>query len=137
MNLGYATLVLIVYVLAVMRLVRLINGDTILDRLRLWPAGKGRAAREAMLQESAMGHTESAERWRESMGRWNKVLYFIECPWCVGMWMSFGTAWAALFFHENVIVRYVGVALATSHLIGVCARFADTEEITIEDDDDE
>jgi hypothetical protein len=137
MNLGYATLVLIVYVLAVMRLVRLVNGDTILDRLRLIPAGKARDAKLVAEEAERLGQVERAKRYREMMGRWNKVIYFIQCPWCVGMWMAFGTAWAALFAHDNVIVRYVAVALAASHLIGVCARFADTEEIEIEDDDDQ
>lgn len=137
MSIGYATLVLVIYALAAMRLVRLINGDTILDRFRLIPARHAKNAKDIADEAEALGQVERARVFREKLGRWNKVLYFIECPWCVGMWVCFGTVWAALFFHENVIVRYVGIALATSHLIGVCARFADTEEIDIEDDDDQ
>lgn len=137
MSLGYATLVLIVYVLAAMRLVRLINGDTILDRLRLIPARHAKANKDIADEAQRLGQVVRAEMFREKVGRWNKVLYFIECPWCVGMWVAFGTAWAPLFLHDQVIVRYVGIALATSHLIGVCARFADTEEIEIEDADDQ
>ncbi|AYD82005.1 membrane protein [Mycobacterium phage Saguaro] len=137
MSLGYATLVLIVYVLAVMRLVRLVNGDAILDRLRLIPARRAKTAHDIAAEAEQLGQVERARVYREVMGRWNKVLYFIECPWCVGMWAAFATAWVPLFFHDNVVARYVAIALATSHLIGVCARFADTEEIEIEDVDDQ
>lgn len=133
MSLGYATLVLIVYALAVMRLVRLINADTILDRLRLYPAGKLKTAKETADEAEANGQTKRAEVFRASQARWGKVLYFVECPWCVSMWLAFGTAWVPLYFHANPVARYIAVALAVSHLVGVCARFADTEEIEIED----
>lgn len=135
MSLGYTVLVLVVYVLAVMRIVRLINGDTILDRLRLIPARHAKDAKDIADEAAVLGQVERARVFREKLGRWNKVMYFIECPWCVGMWVAFGTTWAALYFHDNQVVRYIAVALATSHLVGVCARFADTEEIDIEDVD--
>lgn len=137
MDLGYATLVLIVYTLAVMRLTRLINGDKITDRLRLYPAGKLRAAQLVRAEALGHGQLQRAADAERQIERWDKVLYFIECPWCVGMWLAFGTAWVALFFSENVVARYFAVALAASHLIGVMARFADTEEIDVEDDDDD
>lgn len=133
--LGYAVLVLIVYALAVMRIVRLINGDTILDRLRLIPARKAGAARNAFLEAAAHGQTARADMFKTSFERWNKVLYFVGCPWCVSMWVAFGSVWVPLYFHANPVARYFAIALAVSHLVGVCARFADTEEIDIEDDD--
>jgi len=131
------TLVLIVWTLAVMRLTRLINGDKITDRLRLYPAGKLRAAQ--LVRQEALGHgqVQRAADAEAQIQRWDKVLYFIECPWCVSMWIAFGTAWVPLFFHHNVVARYIAIALAASHLVGVMARFADTEEIDIEDDDDQ
>lgn len=93
MDLGYATLVLIVYTLAVMRLTRLINGDKITDRLRLYPAGKLRAAQLVRAEALGHGQLQRAADAERQIERWDKVLYFIECPWCVGMWLAFGTAW--------------------------------------------
>jgi hypothetical protein len=136
-SLGYAILVLAVYVLALARLTRLINADKITDRLRTYPASKLREATLVHTEAVAHGQTARAAMFRDRMARWDKVLYFVQCPWCVGMWLAFGTVWAPMYFHENPVVRYVAVALAASHLIGVCARFADTEEIDIEDDDDQ
>lgn len=135
MSLGYAVLVLVVYVLALMRLVRLVNADTILDRPRLAIAERARGAALVALEASAHGQTERARVYNDKKRRWETALYFVQCPWCVGMWLAFGSAWVALFYHDNVVARYVAVALAASHLIGVCARFADTEEIDIEDDE--
>lgn len=132
MNLGYAVLVLIVYALALMRLTRLINADTILDRPRLWIAGKGREHQQFAMREDG----DVAKHHYLQMRRWNTLLYFVQCPWCVGMWLSFATVWLPLWFSDNAVVRYVGIALAASHLIGVCARFADTEEIDITDEDE-
>ncbi|QPX62123.1 membrane protein [Mycobacterium phage Indlovu] len=137
MDNGYAVLVLIVWVLAVMRLTRLINGDKITDRLRLWPANKIRTGQLARAEALGHGQLNRAAEAEEHIQRWDKVLYFIECPWCVSMWVAFGSAWVPLFYSENVVARYFGVALAASHLVGVLARFADTEEIDIEDDDDQ
>ncbi|AYP69996.1 hypothetical protein I5G62_gp10 [Mycobacterium phage CRB2] len=135
--LGYAVLVLVIYTLAVMRIVRLINGDTILDRLRLIPARRAENAREAYQEAQALGQTARAELFKHSFHRWNKVLYFIGCPWCVSMWVAFSTVWIPLWFHDNWVARYFAIALAVSHLVGLFARFADTEEIEIEDDDDQ
>ncbi|MBV9869444.1 MAG: DUF1360 domain-containing protein [Frankiaceae bacterium] len=137
MNLGYATLVLIVYALALMRLVRLINADTILDRPRLAIAGRAKSARLVADEAAAHGQTQRAADYHRRMERWNVALYFVQCPWCVGMWLAFGSVWVPLFFHDNIVARYIALALAASHLVGVCARFADTEEIDIEDDDDD
>ena len=135
-------LILAVYVLAVARVTRLINGDKILDRLRLYPAGKLREATLARQEAEQLGQTTRAAMLARTQERWDKALYFVGCPWCVGMWLALGTSWVPLFFAHNPVARYLGVALAASHIIGVCARFADTEDIEIEDaplpdDDDE
>ncbi|AEJ94577.1 hypothetical protein FDI63_gp007 [Mycobacterium phage ChrisnMich] len=137
MSLGEFVLVLVVYALAVMRLTRLINADTILDRPRLAIAGKAREARLVMLEARAHGQEARAQLYQRRMVRWNTLMYFVQCPWCVGMWLALGTAWVPLYFHTNPVAQYLGVALAVSHLIGVCARFADTEDMEIVDDDEQ
>ena len=135
MSLGVFVLVLVVYALAIMRLTRLINADTILDRPRLAIAGKAREAMLAANEARAHGQLTRAELYQRRQVRWNTLMYFVQCPWCVGMWLAFGSAWVPLYFHTNPVAQYVGVALAVSHLIGVFARFADTEEIDVVDDD--
>lgn len=135
MPLGYVLLVLAVYVLAVARVTRLINGDTILDRPRLWIEERRRQA-EAITDQ----HIEKADSpatidfWSRREARWRTAFYFVQCPWCVGMWVALLSAWLP--------VRLIGwpwwaalpLALAVSHLVGVCARFADTEDMSIEED---
>jgi hypothetical protein len=135
MSLGEFVLVLVVYALAVMRLTRLVNADTILDRPRLAIAGKAREARLVMLEARAHGQEVRAQQYQRRMVRWNTAMYFVQCPWCVGMWLALGTAWVPLYFHQNPVAQYLSVALAVSHLIGLCARFADTEDMEIVDDD--
>ena len=107
-SLGYALFVLAVYVLAVMRLVRLINLDAVLDRPRIWlVAHSGR--------------------------RRDTVEYFIGCPWCVGMWLAFATAWLPVLLVGLPLWWWVLIALATSHLVGVCAGLWTDEDMQIED----
>lgn len=116
MSLGYVILALIVYTLAVMRVVRLINADTILDGLRI--AVERRARDDAR-----------SERERE---RWSTVTYFIGCPWCVSMWVAAATVWIPMWHSHNVVARYVGVVLAVSMIVGLLARFSVDEDIDIE-----
>lgn len=98
----FATVVTaVVYVLAVMRVTRLINSDTILDPLRL------RWAKNATLD------------------------YFFSCPWCVGFWLCLGTVWAPMYFADNVGLRYLGFALATSQLVGMAAPLYNDEDIDV------
>lgn len=134
-DLGYAVLILTIYAVAVARLTRLINADTILDRPRLALEARRREAERIMDEQMGKGaHPDTVSFWSRREARWRTAFYFVQCPWCVGMWVSLATA--------PVPVRMIGwpwwstlpVALATSHLVGICARFADTEELTIEDD---
>lgn len=137
MSLGEQILILVIYALAVARLVRLINSDTILDKPRLWLAGRARHHQLIATDLQAHLSKESAyEHHRTLMRRWQTAMYFVQCPWCVGMWTALATAWLPLCAANNAVVRYLAVALAVSHLVGVCARFADTEEIDITDDDE-
>jgi hypothetical protein len=136
MSLGCTVLTLVVYTLAIMRVTRLINADTILDKLRLAIAQKMRQHHD--LADKIEGDTaldeNASQYYRQRERRWSTLMYFVQCPWCVSMWLALATAWIPLWFNTNVVARYVGIALATSHLVGICARFADTEEIDYEDE---
>ena len=130
-----AVLIMVVYTLAVMRITRLINADKIADGLRLYPATKARQATLMAYEAEAHDQDQSHDHNLKRAARWSGVLEFMQCPWCVGWWvalagaiipvLAIGWPWWAMF----------GVALAASHLVGVLARFADTEEISIEDAD--
>lgn len=137
MNLGFQIFALALYALALMRVVRLINADRITDRLRTYPGGKIAEHRAAMFEARAFGQTARAQEQERLVLRWDKVLYYVGCPWCVGMWLAILTAWVPLYFAHNPVVQYIVVALAVSHLVGVMARFANTEEIHVEPDDDD
>ncbi len=135
-------IVLIVWFLAVARVTRLINADTILDRPRLWLAGRAVDARRDANEADALGQAVRYVLLDRRAKRWEKALGFTQCPWCVGMWAALFSAWAPMAllswfarpWYLDVVV-YLGLVLAASHLVGLFARFADTEEISIEDDD--
>lgn len=131
-SLGLTILILIVYVLAVMRLVRLVNYDTVLDPLRLAVERRVVTARTIADQtEYADQNDAVANHFRRRQAQWATLAYFLGCPWCVGFWLSLATAivpalilgwpWWALF----------GVALATSHLVGIAAPLSADEDIEI------
>lgn len=115
MSLGYTVLVLVVYALAVMRVVRLINADTILDPVRIAIARRAR--------DDARSETER--------GRWSTLEYFTGCPWCVSMWVAAATVWVPMWHADNRVAQYVALVLAVSHLVGVLARFTDADDIAI------
>lgn len=116
MSLGYVILILIVYVLAVMRLVRILNADTILDPLRIALARRVR----------------DEERSEVERGRWSTLEYFVGCPWCVGLWLAAATSWIPPVIVGWPLWWWPLIALATSHLVGVCARFSADDDIAIE-----
>lgn len=136
MSLGWTVLILVVYVLAVMRLVRLVNYDTILDPLRLWIAHRANAARSAAAEADAADMPTQFALFDQRMARWNTLAHFLKCPWCVGFWISLGTAvvpvliigwqWPALF----------GVALACSYLVGLAAPLTEDDLEIVDDDGD-
>ena len=135
MGIGLIVLVGVVYLLATARLTRLVNGDTILDPLRTIPLNRMTVARNTAKDARRAGQNAVAREYAARARRWNTVLYFIECPWCVGMWVTMGTAWLPLWHWDNRLVQYIGIALAASHLIGVFAFAADTEEVDVEEDE--
>lgn len=135
-------IVLIVWFLAVARVTRLINADTILDPPRLWLAGRAVNARRDATEANQLGQAVRFVLLDRIASRWEKALAFVQCPWCVGMWLALLSAWAPMIllswfgrpWYLDAVV-YLALALAVSHLAGVLARFADTEEIEFEDDD--
>lgn len=133
---GHAVLVLIIYVLAVMRITRLINADTITGFIRVYLATKVREATLDANEAAAHGQTARAAQAHAREQRWATAFEFIQCPWCVGWWVALAGALVPVWWIGWPWWAIFGVAAAASHLVGVCARFADTEEIEIEDADD-
>ena len=101
----------VIYVLAVARIVRLINYDAIFDRPRV-----------AIVQLVRGNPT---------------VVYFLTCPWCVGMWATLGTVWLPLYFADNLFVAYMGLALAASMVIGLASPLSADDALETEDDTDD
>jgi len=135
MAFGHLLLIVFAYLLSVARITRLINADTIIDQLRLIPANKAHVARNTANEARRGGQRTTAAAYDARARKWSTVLYFIECPWCVSMWVALSTAWLPLYFSDNPVVQYVGAALAASHLVGMFAFAADTEEIEVEETD--
>jgi Protein of unknown function (DUF1360) len=125
-------LILTIWTLAAMRLTRLINGDTILDPLRAKIMARARDAADEADRAATTGRP--ADRLERRRRRADMIAYFIECPWCVGLWLCLLTAYLPVRLIGWPWWALLPVALAGSHLIGVCARFADTDPIEYEDE---
>lgn len=97
-------LILSTYLLAVMRLTRLVTRDTITEPLRIWLLKK-----------------------RPLLGYW------ASCPWCVGLWISAagtGFVWWHLHWHWSILVA---VALSASYVTGMVAQLdQDDLEVVVE-----
>lgn len=113
---GTTALVLIVYVLAVMRLTRLITSDTVLDRVRV---GIARMARDN-------------DRSATNRAFWTVVSDFLACPWCVGFWLSVGGAVAPVLLLVWPWWTLAPLALACSQLVGMAAPLYTDDEIAFE-----
>jgi hypothetical protein len=100
--------ILVLYVLAVMRVTRLINKDSITDPIRI----------------AAM------RRWGEE----STQAYFLQCPWCVSMWLSLISAPFVLSALDLSLWLWPLLAFAASHLTGIGAGLDPEEtEIVIEE----
>lgn len=105
---GLTILVLILYALAVLRVTRLVNLDEITDPIRI-------AAAHAFGPES-------------------KIVYFLQCPWCVSMWLGLGTAWIVPVLTPLPLWLWPFLGLAVSYLAGILAGL-DGDDVEIEVDD--
>lgn len=86
-------LVLVLWVLAVMRVTRLINFDTVMNWLH-----------------NMVGNTWGPGSWQAE---------FVSCPWCIGMWVALLTAWVPIFYPDNRGVQVLLLALAASMITGL------------------
>lgn len=117
MSVGYTVLVVVVYVLAVARIVRAVNHDTILDPVRVWVAARGRDDSRSVVERA----------------RWNVLLHWSGCPWCVSIWVAGATVWVPLWHASNPVAVYVGVVLAVSMIVGVAAPLSADDPLVFEE----
>lgn len=108
--------VLVLYVLSVMRLVRLITADTILDWFRIAIA---RMARDD-------------DRTANNRAFWAVVSEFLGCPWCVGMWLSLGGAVVPVLMFSWPWWALIPLGLSCSQIIGMAAPLYNDDEIEFE-----
>lgn len=132
-SLGQTILILVVYALAVMRLVRLVNYDTVLDPLRLAVERRVVTARTNAEQTEQRSDDNEAtvQHFRRRQAQWSTLAYFLGCPWCVGFWISLATAIVPVLIIGWPRWALVGVALATSHLVGLAAPLSADEDMEI------
>jgi len=107
-GLGQSVLILSIYLLAVARLTRLVNFDAVLDKPR------------AAVVRFVRGNPT--------------VVYFVTCPWCVGMWLAVGFAIVPVRLIGWPVWALIPVGLAASMLIGVASPLSADDEVEIEDD---
>lgn len=106
MSLGFQLLALAVYVLAVMRLTRLVNADTIFDPMRIAVARR--------------------------YGPASTLVEFLACPWCVGMWFALLLAIPAVSFLGWPWWTVVPLGLACSQIVGMFAPLSSDDDIEYE-----
>lgn len=109
-DLGATVLSLVIYVLAAMRITRLLNFDAVLDTPR---AGVVRAFKGSPA-----------------------VVYFVTCPWCVSIWVYAATAWLPIWHAWNAWYLYPALVLAGSMVAGLLSPLSADSDLTDEDDDD-
>ena len=100
-------LVLVLYVLAVMRLTRLINFDMIMDWI----------------------HVKAAYKFTPAS--WQ--VEFLRCPWCVGMWVALGTTWFPIWLQGLSWWLYPLIALGTSMVVGIAAPLSSDDDEIVSD----
>lgn len=49
------------------------------------------------------------------------LLYLLDCPWCIGMWISAAAAISAYFCWHDAWFRILTFALALSYVVGALA----------------
>lgn len=130
-SLGFTILILIVYVLAVARITRLINYDTVLDWARLFVARRAGSALAAAEEAEAADQWTVAALHRKRQARWNILLEFLGCPWCVGMWAALGGAVVVVSILGWPWLTFLPLGLACSYLVGLAAPLS-ADEMEIE-----
>lgn len=91
------TLQFVILALAVFRVTRLLIEDSILEPIR--------------------------ELTTFRLSPQNKFRELIECPWCLGMWLSFATAGLVLL--RPVIITWLALPFALSAVVGLIAEHSE------------
>lgn len=86
-------LLILLAILATARLTRLVTEDAVLDVPRAWMQRKGGA-----------------------------LAYFVQCPWCVSIWLGGGVAAATYNWPQYAFVQVGLLGLAASHVTGLLAQ---------------
>jgi hypothetical protein len=102
----HPVLVLSIYVLATMRLTRLVNADTILDPVRI--------------------------KMAQMFGPQSGTLEFFGCPWCVGFWISLAGAAVPVAVLGWSWWWMLPLGLACSQIVGMLAPLSSDEDLEIE-----
>lgn len=127
-------LALVIYALCVMRLVRLINADRILDGWRLKLDDKERTALIERVQAKAANQTVAEAKAEKRRARWNNINYLVTCPWCVSTWLAVPTA-PLLFWWIGLPIGFgVMYAFGVSQVVGMAAP-SYTDQVSVEDDE--
>lgn len=105
---GLQITALILFPIALARVTQLINGDLITDPIRAW----------------------AMNRWGET----STPVYFLECPWCVSIWLGFPAAWLTTSLAGLSAWFIPLLALASSHLVGLGAQLVPADKIEILDE---
>lgn len=103
---GETVLVLVIYVLAGMRLTRLFNSDTVLDKPRIWLA--------------------------KTFGPASPVIEFFSCPWCVGMWVALIGAAPVAAVLSWPWWSVIPAGLACSQIVGMAAPLFNDDDLEFE-----
>lgn len=102
-------LILVMFVLAVSRLTRLVTKDYITDPARIY----------VMKRFGVESH----------------VAYFLQCPWCISIWISMLVAPFMILATDLPFWTFILAALAASQIVGWLDRF-DPEDVDIVITDD-
>jgi hypothetical protein len=106
---GFDLVVIATWVLALARVTRLINVDEISDPLRI----------------------AIVRRW----GSESMQAYFMQCPWCVSIWVGFATVAFPIWLTDLTWWMVPLLALGASQLTGLIAQLDQTEvEIDVEEE---
>lgn len=114
--------VALVLILGTFRIVRVIGWDTfpLLEKARAWATGEERV----LVGDGNSLTGLSGDRPRvETTHRRPYVAKLLECPWCLGFWISVLAYLAWVFFPTETL--YGAAPLALSAAVGLVARWLD------------
>lgn len=114
--------VALVLVLAAFRVTRLIGWDTLpfLERARAWATGE---ERRYVGDVNAMNNLTGDQLHVETTHRRPSIAKLLECPWCLGFWVSILVYLAWVFAPTEAI--YGATPFALSAAVGFTTRWLD------------